>query len=321
MMLPVFVLVCLAVQAASGALMSIPAESKKVFIKNFRTTLLEKVALEINNTVDASKKLKVEMDVCKPKIKSKVEECKQCAKIKCASSPTFLDILNIANPYNYLKEPLDNIGSKAMVAVKLVEDQAGGFVNSMKNLADSVKLPPEFKFIYDQISAGLKKAIAELKTLGVDIGNFVIDTGSIIGDTFKDWLGKRRRKRETIDPKVRKCMEQCVSCSPLLKPTQSEIITAVCGPKIVKANETIQKMLTKIQGVYNHTLDEKNPIVDKLQLDPTAVSEFKYTNVHITVYLNGGKQSYKTTVLVPMLDMVVGPARGMAMEYWGKFPF
>ena len=53
------------------------------FLQLFRQTLLDKVAIEMNATVDMSKELKLKMDNCKPKITAKTTECKSCAKSAC----------------------------------------------------------------------------------------------------------------------------------------------------------------------------------------------------------------------------------------------
>ncbi|XP_060602706.1 uncharacterized protein LOC132755803 [Ruditapes philippinarum] len=322
MMLSGLFLVCLVTGSTYGQFTPISPDSFKVFLQIFRQTLLEQVAIEVNRTVEASNELTPLVDACKLKIESQVNLCKSCAQSKCKKSPTFKDILNLANPYTHLKGPLDDIGKKVDVAVELIGDKAGGFINYFKNLGLSVKLPKEFKFLYKQIEIGIKKAVDSLKNLGKDIKDFTIDTGSLIGDKLKDLkdlLGKRRRKREVIDPKVKQCMQQCTSCRPLLLPTEDEVVTAVCGSAIVDKNNTLQNQLKKIQDVYDHTLDKVNPIVKSVEADFSSMQGLKVTKVRITVFKNGAYTSYLTGVPVYITDLAVAPARPMALEYWLKF--
>jgi hypothetical protein len=61
-------------------------------------------------------------------------------------SPTFIDLLNLANPHTHLKGTLDKIGKKVDVAVELIGDKVGGFINYFKDIGTafkSYKLPKE----------------------------------------------------------------------------------------------------------------------------------------------------------------------------------
>lgn len=64
--------------------------SLPAFTGLFRKTLLDKIAMSMNNTVDLSKDLKAKMDVCKPLIDNKVQSCKSCAKSKCRLVKQFI---------------------------------------------------------------------------------------------------------------------------------------------------------------------------------------------------------------------------------------
>ncbi|XP_060566562.1 uncharacterized protein LOC132725440 [Ruditapes philippinarum] len=326
MMLSGLFLVCFVTGSTYGQFTPISPDSFKVFLSIFRQTLLEQVAVEVNKTIEASNELTPLVDACKLKIESQVNLCKSCALSKCKKSPTFIDLLNLANPHTHLKGTLDKIGKKVDVAVELIGDKVGGFINYFKDIGTafkSYKLPKEeFEFLFKQIQIGIQKAVDSLKNLGKDISSFTIDTKSLIGDKLKDLkdiFGKRRRKREVIDPKVKQCMQQCASCRPLLLPTENEVLTAVCGSAIVAKNNTLQNQLKKIQDVYAHTLDKVNPIVKSVEADFSSMQGLKVTKVQITVFKNGAYTSYLTGVPVYITDLAVSPAKPMALEYWLKF--
>ncbi|XP_053390087.1 uncharacterized protein LOC123543233 [Mercenaria mercenaria] len=315
--------------------------SLQTFMQLFRQTLLDKVALEMNATVDMSKQLKIKMDSCKPKIQTKTNECKSCAKSACQESPSFTDYLNLANPYTYLEGPLNDMAGKLGDAVDLLGDKAAGFVNSMKDLGSSTtgKVFDGFSSAFNTLKDGLDKVGGSF----VDAGNTVIDTAGLLGDGFTDLgngltdsikdaghaiehvgssighaIGGIFGKKREIDAKARQCMEKCASCRPLLLPSQAEMITAVCGGDIVSMNTTITNRVKKIQAVYDSALDKAHPIIKKLQFDPSSMnSKMQLSNVHITVRLNGHDTSYKTVVPYSMMNMPE-TARNMAMEYWGK---
>ncbi|KAL4229224.1 hypothetical protein ACF0H5_012263 [Mactra antiquata] len=336
-MIFVGILLCLA--AVNGAtvhkrnLQDLDPASIQTFMQLFRTALLDKVAIEMNNTVDMSKQLKTKIDVCKPKIQTMTDNCKACAKSRCGTTPTFLDYLSLANPYTYLQGPLNDMAGKLTDVVDLLGDNASAFLNSMKDLGSSAvgTITDGFTSAFN----AMKDSVTALGNEVLNAGNTVIDTAGLIGDGFTDGINEVGHTIENVgssighaiggifgkrelDAQTRQCMSKCDTCRPLLLPTKDEMITAVCGGEIVKMNNTMTAMISKIQNVYDSVVDKANPIVTRLQFDPASMNgKMQLTNVHITVRLNGAIISYKTAVPYSMMNMPQ-TARDMAMEFWGK---
>ncbi|XP_052806373.1 uncharacterized protein LOC128235606 [Mya arenaria] len=240
--------------AARGrrALQAMDAFSLQSFTQLFRQTLLNKIALEMNNTVDMSRDLKVKMDACKVQVTAKTDQCKSAAQSACQADPSFMDYLNaganLVNPYTYLEGPFNDMASKVGDAVDLLGDKANGFLNSVKDLGGSA-----VGGVYDGFSSAFNGFKDQLSSLGgsiLDAGNSVIDTANLIGDGFTDLgssignvgtdightigdiggsighaIGGIFGRRE-LDAQTRQCMEKCAPCRPLLLPTQSDIITS-----------------------------------------------------------------------------------------------
>lgn len=320
-MIFVFIFACLTVNGISGALQPVSSSQLSGFVTSFRQTLLEKVAVETNSTVTKSELLKDKINnTCIPKLEAAIAECKLCAQGKCQNVPSFLDIIKLANPYLYLKKPLDNMSSKIKDAYDLVGVKIAPFVNSMKNLGSSI--PEEIKGAFTKMKTSLESVYKSLQlhNIGdafIDLGKIIADDFSGFGRSFTGLFNGRRRKRATIDPKARKCMEQCNACKPLLLPTEAETIASVCGKDIADANATLIAHMLKIENVYNHVVDKVNPIVTKLEVDTTTMNtNFELTEVYITWYVNGVYIRHRASAPVPFLDM----ATPLALEYWNNFP-
>ncbi|XP_053409029.1 uncharacterized protein LOC128559921 [Mercenaria mercenaria] len=339
-------LIVLTIVANSAAGQELDADSLAVFTIHFRKALLEEVAYQLNVTVNTTNVLKAMLDDCKPKMQKQTSLCKECTQAACQKSPTFEDYLKLANPYLYLKEPLDNIGGQLGDAVELIGEEASGFYNSLNSLGNSItSFPDEAKEIF----SNLNKELGKLDDYFKDLGDIIIDAGTLVKDLFDDIFGKKRRRRTisdseirlrdlidpesvlraliartmelraNIDPDVRACMEQCSSCTPLLQPTQQEIIESVCGSQVITLNNTIQTMIKKIKTAYNYALDKNNPIVQKVVLNIASLEYVHYTlsDVEITAYLANAYTSYQTDIDYPLLNLPLG-GRKMGLEYWTK---
>ncbi|XP_060602715.1 uncharacterized protein LOC132755813 [Ruditapes philippinarum] len=311
----------------------------KEFTIKFRQGLLGMIALNLDITVNMTEELKELIDDCKPAMESLTAECKACTQAQCQRSPTFLDYLELANPYNYLEGPLDSIGNRLETAGELLKEDAVGFYNALNDLGGHLKDFPDFaKGIFDK----LHEDLAKLKDKLEDFGIFIKDATEGLFDLFKDLLPFKRRKRSLMnlrellgaevllrklidrkldqrsndDAEIRACMEKCPPCEKLLLPTQQDIIAAVCGSDVITKNETIQNNLLKIQTAYNYTLDEVYPIVKEVVLDLSSLTaDFKVSLVTITAYSAEEYRTYNTDVEFPLFNMALG-AKRMGVEYW-----
>jgi hypothetical protein len=308
----------------------------QTFTQVFRKTLLDKVAVEWNVTVDMSNKLSADMHVCKGKVETQVNKCKSQAKNTCSANPSFADYLNFVNPYTYLEGPLNDLASKFNDIKDLLGDQAGAFFNSINGLANSVSGGFSSAFtsvknginslgnyftglgntaidLGNQVGQGVGDLGNQIKDGLTDAGNALEHAGSSIGHAIGHVFGKRE-----IDEQTRKCMARCDQCTALLLPTQSQMIGAVCGQDLINRNNTINSRAQKLKKIVDASTDRNHVIVTKVEFDPASMNgQMQIMTVYITANLNGHDTRYKTSIPYAMMNMP-STAQQMALEYWNK---
>jgi len=318
-------------------LQSLDPLTLQTFTSIFRKTLLDKVAIEWNATIDMSNKLASDMTVCKTKVQTQVDDCRAQTQTTCQSDPSFSDYLTFVNPYTYLQGPLNDMASKFGDIKDLLGDQAAGFFNSINGLANSVS--GSFSSAFSSVKTGINSLGSYFTglgssaiDLGSQVGSGVGDLGSGIKDGLTDAghalehagssighaIGGVFGKRDEIDTDTRKCMEKCNKCTPLLLPTQSQMIGAVCGQDIVNRNNTINSRAQMLKTIVDAATNRNKAVVTKVEFDPSSMnSQMQILNVYITALLNGRESRYKTTIPYSMMNMP-STAQQMALEYWGK---
>ncbi|KAL5015683.1 hypothetical protein ScPMuIL_005272 [Solemya velum] len=290
------------------------------YLKLFREALLNKIGTEFNDTIDGQTALQPQITTCNEQLNATIDRCKACVKATCGSSPSFEDYLQLANPYNYLKEPLDLVGNTLGDVFETVGDGSMSFFNSLEGLAGGVgnTIADGFKDTFNGLVSGLEGIGKKIAGFGSTIGLGVVDG---MGDVFTDGIFGKKRRRRAIDARTRECMQGCPDCQPLLLP-KNDMIDAVCGPEILTKQSELKAKAEKAMGVYNDTIDIANPILAKIEYDPTSVKVDQSTNyqvqflkVYVTVVMNDKVKLYQSKFPYLMSDPTTTIAN-LAQEYW-----
>ncbi|XP_053408604.1 uncharacterized protein LOC128559858 [Mercenaria mercenaria] len=278
-MLALVVILCLfqqgfgsSIEVRQDELPGLEPDALDAFLVPFRESVLHRVAVGWNHTITDSAKLKVDMQKCSNQIKATVEHCKTCAANACqqqrqtvSHSPTFKDYLNLAvqlvNPVQYLKEPLNEIGDKFGDLIDLLGSRSDSFIDSMSALGKHVG--GAFQDAFHGVESGFNAVKEQLASVGGTVIGGITDVGNTIGDKVSsaghaiEHAGHSiihsigsifGRKRETISPELRACMAPCPVCNPLLMPVQRNMISSVCGADVVKFNDTVRANVAMIKG-------------------------------------------------------------------------
>ncbi|KAL5016629.1 hypothetical protein ScPMuIL_006218 [Solemya velum] len=336
------------------------------YLKLFREALLNKIGTEFNDTIDGQTALQPQITTCNEQLNATIDRCKACVKATCGSSPSFEDYLQLANPYNYLKEPLDLVGNTLGDVFKTVGDGSMSFFNSLEGMAGGVgnTIADGFKDTFNGLVSGLEGIGKKIAGFGSTIGSGVVGGANTVGDGFTDGIGQigsgltgvgsqigsgmenvgnqikdglgsavneigsaiggvfgKKRRRRAIDARTRECMQGCPDCQPLLLP-KNDMISSVCGPEILTKQSELKAKAEKAMGVYNDTIDTANPILAKIEYDPTSVKVDQSTNyqvqflkVYVTVMMNDKVKSYQSKFPYLMSDPTTTIAN-LAQEYW-----
>ena len=223
-----------------------------------------------------------------------------------------------------------------------------------KGLEDGVKdLGKGLEDTVKDIGKGLEDGI---KDIGKGLENGIKNLGKSITKVFKprislprislprisfrrSWGKKRRRSlsyydedlddedealshiRREVDPDVRECMEKCASCDPFLVDEQTRI-RLVCGPDFVQLSNDVKSIVSKIKLLYDHVMDDHNPIVSSVECDTDSFSfaDLSFANVKITVFFEGGYRTYRTELpFHASVEKTAVSAALMAKEYYDTF--
>ncbi|XP_060557741.1 uncharacterized protein LOC132718132 isoform X1 [Ruditapes philippinarum] len=321
---------------------SLEQDQLDAFLVPFRESVLQQIAVGWNKTIKDSALLKVKMQKCSEEIKATVESCKTCAANTCqqqrqsvSHSPTFTDYLNVAlnlaNPVQYLKEPLNEIGDRFSDLIDLLGSGSDSFIDSMSALGNSAG--GAFKDAFHGVEYGFNSIKDQLASLGNSVASGIKDAGNSIGDGLNNAgnaishaghsvihsIGSIfGRKRAVVSPEIRACMIPCLVCNPLLMPDQRNMISAVCGADVVKFNDTVRANVKMIKGMFTAISDKVNPVITKIEFCPESQVGVTYTSIYVTANVKGRYLRYKSSVTYDMMNMG-SSARNVATEFWKKW--
>ncbi|XP_052803121.1 uncharacterized protein LOC128233477 [Mya arenaria] len=326
---------------AAGGVKSLDPPALEAFLVPFREVILQKVAVEWNHTITDSARLTVALNTCSDQLKTAVNSCKSCAENTCRTptehqaiqqSATFKDYLNLAvqlvNPVNYLKGPLNEVGDKFGDLVDLLGTGSSSFIDSMVGLGNSAGeaftsafhgIEGAYNSVKDTLSSVVGTGIGGITDIGNTVGDGFSSAGNAIkdvGNTILHGIGSIfGRKRATVNPELLRCMQPCSVCQPLLLPTHDETVSSVCGAEVIKFNQTVRTNVRLIKSIFAAVSDKQHPVIADIKYDPSSAHGLTFTRIYVTANIGGQYFRYQSSVAYDMVN-VGSTAAKVAVEFW-----
>ncbi|XP_060557742.1 uncharacterized protein LOC132718132 isoform X2 [Ruditapes philippinarum] len=283
---------------------SLEQDQLDAFLVPFRESVLQQIAVGWNKTIKDSALLKVKMQKCSEEIKATVESCKTCAANTCqqqrqsvSHSPTFTDYLNVAlnlaNPVQYLKEPLNEIGDRFSDLIDLLGSGSDSFIDSMSALGNSAG--GAFKDAFHGVEYGFNSIKDQLASLGNSVASGIKDAGNSIGDGLNNAGNAISHAGHSVIHSI-----------------------GICGADVVKFNDTVRANVKMIKGMFTAISDKVNPVITKIEFCPESQVGVTYTSIYVTANVKGRYLRYKSSVTYDMMNMG-SSARNVATEFWKKW--
>ena len=266
------------------------------FTNQFRQMLLHLIGAEYNATEPLVKQLKIDMATCKAIIGVRQGQCTSCAKGKC--KPGLDDII-----LHYLEkgaEPFVDFGND-FVGWKGWDDMGNWFEgigheftgwggwNDVGDFFEGIgdwngwDIAGDFAKDFVDVFADFGKGIDDFFGRRKRALDRKMPARELV--TLYRALGKMYARADEIDPEVRECMEQCSECSPFLKATSDETVNEICGPELLKLNQTVFIKMAMLQTQYEKVMDTDNLIVRGVRYDVSSMDVSDPLNIKFTVAL------------------------------------